>query len=280
MIPRVKYLSASAIALGVALASSACGRTSLDDLEDENFGAGVDGGDHGNTAPRCGDGKCIGSESCTSCAVDCGVCAGCGDHACASSESCTSCPEDCGVCQKCGDGFCKDDETCLSCAPDCGKCASCGDGKCAAGTEDCFSCPDDCGVCKSCGDGLCSGAETCASCTHDCGICAVCGNKKCEGPYETCSNCHDDCGDCELLGCLPMLTCAFKCIDPGTNPPHVGVTCVADCVSRGCPAAKFLFDQAFNCFLQHLNECGARLECLEKKCDPEVAACIGANCAQ
>jgi hypothetical protein len=127
----------------------------------------------------------------------------------------------------------------------------------------------------------------------------VCGNAKCEEPYETCSNCHDDCGDCETIGCLSMLTCAFKCIDLGGSPPAIRVSCVADCVAIGCPAARFLFDQAFNCFIQHLGDCGGggggggggfpggpggpggdAFSCLSAQCSSEVAACVGATCDQ
>ena len=77
-----------------------------------------------------------------------------------------------------------------------------------------------------------------------------------------------------------MLTCSIGCIDTSTRPPAVRVSCVGNCVARGCPQAQSLFDQAFNCFIQHINECGASIQCLTKQCDPEVAACIGANCPQ
>jgi hypothetical protein len=254
------------------LLSSACGsRTTLEAAPD-----GVD------LAGACGDAKCAGAETCASCSVDCGVCAGCGDASCGEAETCSTCPQDCGPCETCGDGFCKDGETCLSCAPDCGKCQACGDGTCDPKLETCFSCPDDCGACSGCGNGLCAASETCASCSGDCGLCAVCGNDKCEAPYETCTNCHKDCGDCDLLGCMPMLTCAFACIDGSTSPPTVHASCVGQCVARGCPSAQFLFDEAFNCFLQHLDDCpgGVDIGCLIKQCDAKVAACIGANCAK
>lgn len=55
---------------------------------------------------NCGDGQCRGAETCSSCAVDCGVCAPtpppvgpvCGNATCESGESCSSCPGDCGAC--------------------------------------------------------------------------------------------------------------------------------------------------------------------------------------
>lgn len=79
-----------------------------------------DGGDTG----YCGDGLCSGSESCSSCSYDCGVCpAYCGDGVCNGSETCSSCSYDCGVCQPstyCGDGVCNGSETSASCPSDCG----------------------------------------------------------------------------------------------------------------------------------------------------------------
>lgn len=242
-----------------AALTTACGRSDLpfDDADGGVFGGG--GGDY-DAAPVPPP-------------------ASCGDGVCGAGETCTNCPQDCSVCATCGDGFCRDGETCESCAPDCGKCASCGNGKCEPPNETCFTCPEDCGACKGCGDGLCRAPETCASCPHDCGVCAVCGNHKCEGPYETCTNCHQDCGDCPPVGCFQMLGCAQKCIDFSTRPPNVKVSCVADCVAQGCPSAQFFFDQAFNCFLQHFGECrGGDFGCLQKKCDSEVAACIGSKC--
>jgi hypothetical protein len=56
----------------------------------------------GQTCPgSCGDGVCDGSESCQSCASDCGACNPCGDGICDGSESCQSCASDCGACAAC-----------------------------------------------------------------------------------------------------------------------------------------------------------------------------------
>jgi len=97
----------------------------------------------------------------------------CGDGSCNGTETCSSCEQDCGVCPpRCGDGSCNGTETCSSCEQDCGVCLpTCGDGSCN-GTETCSSCEQDCGVClPTCGDGSCNGTETCSSCSSDCGIC-------------------------------------------------------------------------------------------------------------
>ena len=266
----------AAVALALILAGGCGGRSQLFDYEPGagDGGVGSEGGLQG-----CGDGTCRGAETCANCSVDCGLCSGCGDGTCSSTETCSSCPQDCGVCATCGDGFCKGGETCLTCAPDCGPCPSCGDHTCqAANGEDCFTCPEDCGKCAGCGDGLCTAPETCASCEQDCGVCSVCGNMKCEAPYETCANCPSDCGDCVTIGCFEMLTCAFPCIDATSSPPMVSVSCVGDCVARGCASAQYFFDQAFDCFVANIGTCGANLTCLESACDSQVAACIGSHC--
>jgi hypothetical protein len=272
----VRNFASAAIAavacIFVALVAVGCGsRAALD-----GYGSYGDGG----TLPSgCGDGVCSASESCTTCSVDCGVCSTCGNGVCDPSETCSSCPRDCSVCPTCGDGFCNGDETCESCAPDCGVCPSCGDGVCQAPKEDCYTCPADCGKCKGCGDGLCTPPETCASCEVDCGVCAVCGDGKCESPYETCVNCPADCGQCQALGCLQMLSCAIPCLGLGTNPPNVSLTCAADCIATGCASAASLFQQLFNCFIDNFQKCNPiSIDCLEKQCDSQLAACIGAKC--
>jgi hypothetical protein len=51
--------------------------------------------------PRCGDNRCTGKETCSTCAEDCGSCgatAFCGDFVCNSNETCSSCASDCGTC--------------------------------------------------------------------------------------------------------------------------------------------------------------------------------------
>src|SRR5688572_415843 len=59
----------------------------------------------------CGDGVCLGSETCISCEADCGRCPfSCGDGACQLElgEDCLLCPVDCGECPgMCGDGLCQ-----------------------------------------------------------------------------------------------------------------------------------------------------------------------------
>jgi hypothetical protein len=48
----------------------------------------------------------------------------CGDNKCTGGETCSSCAKDCGVCPaKCGDGICNGAETCATCSVDCKACA-------------------------------------------------------------------------------------------------------------------------------------------------------------
>lgn len=98
----------------------------------------------------------------------------CGDEACDATETCKTCAADCGDCPPmCGDQTCNGDETCATCPADCDVCPpECGDGTCNV-TETCKICPADCGDCPPmCGDTTCDATETCATCPADCGACA------------------------------------------------------------------------------------------------------------
>lgn len=166
-------------------------------------------------SPICGDGTCNGTETCSSCAMDCGACPTCGDGTCNGAETCSTCAMDCGAC--CGNGACDDSESCSSCAMDCGACPTCGDGSCN-GAESCSSCAMDCGAC--CGDGTCGADETCTTCAQDCGACELCGDGACGGD-ETCSSCVSDCGACEVDGG------AVEEVDAGAPPDQM-------VMARGC----------------------------------------------
>ncbi|NUQ76022.1 MAG: hypothetical protein HUU21_20980, partial [Polyangiaceae bacterium] len=154
---------------------------------------------------------------------------------------------------------------------------ACGNGLCSAATENCFTCPSDCGICPGCGDGSCGGTETCASCPPDCGVCSVCPNGKCED-YETCAICPADCGQCQPIGCLEIVFCALQCIDLEQEPPQFSIACVANCVALGCADVQFFVDQVLTCAVTVIPECGGDAGCIQKECDEEFAACIGATC--
>ena len=123
--------------------------------------------------PVCGDGKCTGGETYTSCPADCPKPAVCGDGICAAEagESCSSCESDCGPCPP----------------------SSCNnDGTCNAG-EDCINCPGDCPGVTGGKPSLryCCGSDACDAtrCGPDCGSVpqSVCGN----GLLETGEECDD-----------------------------------------------------------------------------------------
>lgn len=123
----------------------------------------------------CGNGICEPSEEDGiggDCFLDCGDT--CGDNVCGSTESCGTCATDCGACYQepdCGDGFCDNygGEDCYWCSLDCGSCPVdpfCGDGECNGG-DTCTNCAADCGACQSsstppgCGNGIIEGNEDC-----------------------------------------------------------------------------------------------------------------------
>ncbi|MGK4000988.1 SdrD B-like domain-containing protein [Sorangium sp. So ce1036] len=200
----------------------------------------------------CGNGVCGGDESCSTCAVDCGICPPvCGNGTCEVGEDCGSCSADCDVCPPvCGNGTCEAGEDCGSCSDDCGACPPvCGNGACEAG-EDCGSCSDDCGACPAvCGNNVCENGEDCANCAGDCGACpAVCGNDTCEAG-EDCLECPSDCGICPpVCGsgvCEVGETCSSCAADCGECPPVCGdgvckagsedcSSCAADCGACQC----------------------------------------------
>lgn len=181
----------------------------------------------GGGTNSCGDGSCNGSETCSNCESDCGVCVTmwCGDGTCNNGETCSSCAGDCGSCNFCGDGTCTGGENCSSCPNDCGACfigPSCGDGLCNSSIgESCDNCSSDCGSCTSCGDGTCNGSENCSSCRTDCGSCVSCGDGVCGGD-ENCNTCALDCGSCADP--------AF-CGDETCDADESCATCEADCQS-------------------------------------------------
>jgi len=111
--------------------------------------------------PYCGDNKCSGGETATSCPADCSAGGGsvCGNNICEADESCSSCANDCGTCPpaQCNyDGICNEGEDCTTCAADC-------PGVTSGKPTNRYCCGAD-----TCDEGVC-GAGACMST-------AVCGN--------------------------------------------------------------------------------------------------------
>ncbi len=105
----------------------------------------------------------------------------------------------------------------------------------------------------------------------------MCPNGVCEA-FETCAICAQDCGACETIGCLEIVTCAFGCIQLDQTPPKFSLTCVANCVSKGCADVQFFVDQVLDCAVGVLPMCGGDFGCIQQECDAEFAACLGAKC--
>ena len=129
--------------------------------------------------PKCGDGQCSSSESCSTCPGDCGPC--CPNGVCDNGEDRCNCPKDCELgCQGC----CQDDE-CLS---------GMDDTACGSGGEECDVCLQE----EHCDDGNCV--------PH-------CGQGGCQTEYgeDKCS-CPEDCGGpCQGEDCAWTLECGSSC---------------------------------------------------------------------
>jgi prepilin-type N-terminal cleavage/methylation domain-containing protein len=119
------------------------------------------------TQQMCGDGYCGSSESCSSCAQDCGACpAVCGNGVVEGNEAC----DDGDVnTESCGNSIVESGGA-IYCSADCSSSITlneqCDDGN----SSNLDSCLNTC-MNISCGDTYCNGSETCANCSSDCGTC-------------------------------------------------------------------------------------------------------------
>ncbi|MBU3905062.1 MAG: hypothetical protein KJ906_02865 [Nanoarchaeota archaeon] len=166
----------------------------------------------------CGDGSCNNGETCSSCAVDCGVCPPvCGDGKCDNyeiDENIENCPSDC--VKWCGDTWCNYGETYLTCTVDCSSACTDTDGGNTVnvkGTATGINATTGWGgyhydICYSSNtvtESYCENSlvyQTNVNCLNGCldGACLpaptiFCGDGICNG-VETCSSCPGDCGTC------------------------------------------------------------------------------------
>jgi hypothetical protein len=183
-------------------------------------------------APMCGDGTCNGTETCATCAQDCGPCNYSGDCCLENgTPGCNNafvaqcvCAQDAFCCTDFWDDACVSEVTSFGCGS-CDAAPVCGDGVCN-GAETCTTCPQDCGGCDytgdccqsngspGCNDALitqcvCAQDAYCCDTTWDetcvaelaqfgCGTCAdepACGDFFCD-VGEDCLTCPQDCGSC------------------------------------------------------------------------------------
>lgn len=245
----------------------------------------------------CGDLICSGTESCTSCPVDCGFCGeetippACGNKQCEldGDESCATCPQDCGACsQGCGQWQGSGNGGCDGCACEAAVCAEdsycctdywgswcdqiceesagltcpvieCGDGICMSG-EECDFCDSDCGDC-TCGDGKCEGFEDESSCLQDCA--PECGDFVCEGD-ETCKTCAADCGPC---------TCGDQFCAKGETTELCPWDCKHICDTY-CGGSAV----GFGCYCDET--CLEFGDCCSPDGEAEAPSCAGSSCAE
>ena len=211
---------------------------------------------------ECGDDGCGGS--CGLCGADLscsgdGICVSlCGDGLCASSESCATCASDCGDCPG---GECTD--TCESlgyscgeiCGQSCGSCAAgqtCTEGSCEGssatacwetGCPPGMSCQDD-GTCAEAGcmETGCPAGQSCDPESGSCealsapgGVCAPCSSDSECAPGWSCTALSS--GKACLEGCASNDACdtGWSCVGtPALCTPDLSFSC-AGCVAEGCP---------------------------------------------
>ncbi len=124
--------------------------------------------------PVCGDGTCNGTETPSTCPLDCK--AVCGDGKCELPETALSCAKDCKpTFPACGDGVCAPNETAKSCAFDCdqavAKLYTCVKGKCPTQTATCLKEP-------ACQTAVLAGVECALACKQgDLGCLTGCAGK-------------------------------------------------------------------------------------------------------
>ncbi len=191
----------------------------------------------------CGDGCCTGSETVSTCPMDCvgtGSCCranggvGCQDIAvqdcvCALDEVCCNSGWDdiCGstaeICGSCSGDCCEENgspgclgTTCEDCVcnADSYCCTDLWDGVCvlAAGDE----CAASCVECDVCGNDYCGDNESACSCSFDCG--SVCGDGCCTGAENPCDcpgDCSPICGDGCCTGTESSSSCFTDCVGGG-----------------------------------------------------------------
>jgi hypothetical protein len=81
------------------------------------------------------------------------------------------------------------------------------------------------------------------------------------------------------------VNCALGCIQfgGGGDIPNFSFSCIANCQAQGCADVQFFVDEFINCAITNIGDClggggGGVIGCIQKQCDAELAACIGAKC--
>jgi hypothetical protein len=82
------------------------------------------------------------------------------------------------------------------------------------------------------------------------------------------------------IGCIQSLQCAIGCVDVNAVPPTFSAVCIANCVAETCADAQVFVNQTLTCAVTNFAVCGTDFNCIQKACSSQIAACIGATCAQ
>lgn len=202
------------------------------------------------TVPVCGDYRCEGGESCSSCSIDCGSCGGteicddvidndadgsidCGDTDCAPDGRCrpeTSCDDaidndsDGGI--DCGDADCASNPACdAGCADPCDPAGGCYD-NCACNPSD----PICAGAIEVCGNVIDDDTDGLADCADsDCAADPACESEgDCDDAVDNDADGDIDCGDGD---CFDDPSCDWGCEDPNACNYGNSGSCTYDC----CP---------------------------------------------
>jgi hypothetical protein len=224
----------------------------------------------------CGDDRCNGNETCSSCSRDCGTCGDdgidCTNGKLDGQETDTDCGGDCAPCDI-GD-VCDEDSDCASGNCDEGKCAV---GLCENGEFD----PDNGETDEDCGGDYCEPCETGSNCDEDddCAIRNFCDASTGKCVEETCDDGLQGSGETDL-------DCGGVCADEGKTCAD-GEDCInnEDCSSGFCDPYSYLCTEP-KCddYIQNGDEtdtdcggmvcdpcglgdgCESDLDCLEGKC--------------
>ena len=207
----------------------------------------------------CGDGACNGSETCSSCAPDCGACnqAYCGDGACNGLEFCGTCAADCGACPVlCGDIMCKTGEKCEA--------GACIEDVCVAQCDGKQCGPDGCdGICGSCQQGMSCQDGVCVD-----GPCEpACSGKQCGS-----DGCGGSCGACQQGWSCQGGVCA----EGPCEPVCAGKQCGPD----GCDGSCGSCAQGWSCVNSVCKEDTCQPVCSGKQCGPDGCGGSCGTCAQ
>lgn len=79
--------------------------------------------------------------------------------------------------------------------------------------------------------------------------------------------------------CLQVMGCALNdCVERSTDPPSLGIECVANCLAQTCSDSQLATDEMMNCTVTNFGACAASNSCINERCSVELSACVAAVC--